>query len=187
MKREEKKKWVEIDKEVKFSCLNQNLIGISGIKNRWADKVLSTWCIYDTNWDYIDNVDNSIGKMYSLSWGEVSSFEALIEIWKQRYIIDGFTTTMSKKFNHYGMNCYDLDSKESFDKRMVDLAWLLNKGCTVHYSEENGVGDFHKEGKKYILSHHRWGTTNTQEGTIQDIADFIRNFFSIGMTLQEDW
>ena len=70
---------------------------------------------------------------------------------------------------------------------MADLTFLLNKDCVVHYNDDSGVGKFYKKGKKYILVHHRYGTTQKEKGTINDIAEFLREFFQIGMSLMEDW
>ena len=71
MKTEEKKNWITIDKEVKFKCQNKNLIGVSGTRQDYRDEKLITWRIYDTKYNYIDSMDNGIGKMYSMNCGEL--------------------------------------------------------------------------------------------------------------------
>jgi len=186
MKKEEKKNWVTIDKEVKFKCKNKDLIGVSGTRKNYRDEILKEWHIYDTKYDYIDSIDNSIGKMYSTSWGELKSFQELVSIWKQRYIIENFYEGDHKMPNSYTIDTYGIDSKEQFDELMIDIAFLLNKDCVVCYNDEAGVGKFYKKGKKYILVHYRWGTEQKEKGTIKDIAEFLRSFFDIGMSLTKN-
>ena len=187
MKTEEKKTWITIDKEIKFNCKNKKLIGVSGTRKDYRDGTLIVWRIYDTKYNYIDSMDNGIGKMYSMNWGEVQSFEELVNIWEKRYVIENFRTGGSKLSNSYTIETYGINSKEQFDKLMTDLTFLLNKDCVVHYNDDGGVGNFYKRGKKYILVHHRWGTTQKEEGTIKDIGEVLRDFFQIGMSLMEDW
>jgi len=136
---------------------------------------------------YINSVDNGIGKWYSMSFGEIKSFDKFCKLWKNRYVFDMLGEGVHSNEKTYQVDLYrgkDV-SKEDFDSLMKNIKFLLDKGCEVDYNDEHGVGEFVKKGKKYKAAHHRYGSTSYETLTIDGIAEFLRSFFDLGYKYEQ--
>lgn len=180
--------------KIKFKSANDvELVATSKKVTEGYRKGNTEWEIKTKEGKYIDTIHNGTGEFYSFSFGELKSIEEYIEIWKTRFIVDGFREARSRddKNNAYMIDMYSGQGicKDYFQKLVKNIKMLLDKGFQLHYNDEHGVGHFDKVGKKYVATHHRYCNERKEDLTIEGIADFLRSFFDLGYsyTKNNEW
>lgn len=185
MKKEEK-----VLREVSFESKNgvplvAQVVEYEGFRGGTA----TSWRIHSGE-DRLDSMSNdysSSSEMVSWYFKDVATLEDYIATWKGRFVLPFLGVAMRKGKDAYSLEVYEAEGKDAFEKMMESARIVMDEGCEVHYNDDAGVGHFEKDGDGYKGEHWRHGCSHESQYSLEDMCEWIRSFFQIGMTLADTW